>query len=75
MKDIIIKAASIKRELIIFGICFIIANLINVYAIVSRNTRWIELISMLHIVFVLSIILYGIFWLIRSLLSLFGKKR
>ena len=73
MKDIIIKGSVLKKEIIIFSICFILANLLNIYAIASRHTRWIELLTMLHIVLAFTFILYGIYFLFRKLFRLFFK--
>jgi hypothetical protein len=74
MKDITIKATMLKKELTIFGICFAVANLINVYAIISRETRWIELIAMLHVVLILSGMFYGLVFGVRFIGRVFKKK-
>ncbi len=70
MKDITIKGSVLKKELIVWLICFAIANLVNIFAIISRDTQWKELITMMHIVILLSILFYGIAWLGRLIVRL-----
>ncbi len=73
MKDITIKGSIIRRELIIWGICFLIALLINVYAILVYNTSWSELFNTLHIVFLISLLFFGTTIIVRLLI--WGIKR
>ena len=73
MKDTTISAKSKKRELSIFAICFGVAFILNVIAIINHNTDWIEVLSMLHIVLLVAVILYVIHWVIR--LIVLGIKR
>ena len=70
MKDITIKGSVLKKELTVWLICFAIANLVNIYAIISRDTQWKELITMMHIVILLSVLFYGIAWLGRLIVRL-----
>lgn len=65
MKDIILKANLLKRELAILAICFIAAFLLNVYSIIKYNTNWIELATCLHIVIILSFLIYVILAVVR----------
>ncbi len=67
MKEIVIKANVIKRELILLGVMFVVANLMNMYAIVIHDGRWSELLSQLHIVVLLTLFLYLLVLLIRML--------
>ncbi|GET23359.1 hypothetical protein CLV93_103233 [Prolixibacter denitrificans] len=53
-----------------WGISFIVAFLMNVYGIVRYNTSWSELYSQLHIVLLISFVLYAFIGIIR--LSIFG---
>lgn len=78
MKDIKFKltAKRQKTELIIWGICFLIAFLLNVYSIIAFDTEWKELYTQLLWVLSLSIGFYFIilflrllYWLIRSIFS------
>ena len=74
MQDIVITKKRIKKELFFLLISFVIALIMNVYAIISYNTRWIELLTTLHITIFLSVFLYfliavlrGLWWLIYFL--------
>lgn len=49
-----------KTELITLAVCFILANLCNVYAIVEFDTQWKELATSLGFVAVATIVLYAI---------------
>lgn len=73
MKDIIITKECQKKELYIFGVCFIIAFIINVLAVVIYKTSWIEIISQIGYVIVISIVLYLAVSFFR--LVLFGIKK
>ncbi len=72
MKDILIKASSIRRELLVYLTVFIVAFFSNVYAIIAYSGRWAELYTQLHIVFLLSIFLYLLLALIR--LVIYGVR-
>ncbi|MCD8166242.1 MAG: hypothetical protein LUE93_09045 [Bacteroides sp.] len=65
MKDTVITARRKKRELITLLICFIIANLVNLYAIFAYDTSVKELFTSLGYVIVLALFLYGIWCLVR----------
>ena len=74
MQDIVITKKRIKKELVFLIISFVIALIMNVYAIISYKTQWIELLTTLHITIFLSVFLYfliailrGLWWLIYSL--------
>jgi len=65
MKPIIISPQRIKREGTYLLVTFIIANLLNVYAIITYQSRWSELISFLPLIIMLSLFLYVIIGLVR----------
>ncbi|TWV13235.1 hypothetical protein FQ707_06080 [Bacteroidaceae bacterium HV4-6-C5C] len=67
MKDTLITAKRKKQELITLLICFILANLANLYSIIVYHTQFSELITSLLYVSAFTVALY-IFW---SLLRLF----
>ena len=73
MKDIVLRQARIKRELLVLSICFVAAVLINVYAIATRGTEWSELLSQLHITLAVAVFLYLDLGVIR--LVFFGIRR
>ena len=65
MKDIVVKEKVIRRELILLGMMFLVAILMNVYAIVVHLGQWTELVSQLHVVGFLTLFLYALILLIR----------
>jgi len=58
MQDIVIKEERIKLELIKLLICFMIANVLNLYSIVIYGTKWWELFTQFHWTLILSGFMY-----------------
>lgn len=58
MKDIIISGYRIKKELIILLVCFLASFGLNIYSIAKFETDWSELIGQLHIVILVSLVIY-----------------
>lgn len=79
MKDITIKEESIKRELAILLITFVIAVLINVYAIITRGGSFVELFTQIGWTIVIALVLYILFAVIRAIyfgiVHLFQKSK
>ncbi len=79
MKDTILTAQRKKKELITLLICFIIANLVNLYSIFTYNTPLTEMITSFFYVLIFSGALYIIWSLLRilfySITILFKKKK
>lgn len=79
MKDIIITSKKIKRERNIYILCFVLAFIINIIAIIVYTRPWVEMFSQIGYVFVISLFIYFILWIPRLLFiggkSLFKKKR
>ena len=67
MKDITIKAETFKKELTILLGCFILAFLVNFYAIITREGAFVELFSQIGIVVVISLAFYAVAAIIRSI--------
>ncbi len=65
MKDVVIRAQAIKRELLLLVLLLVAAIVMNVYAIVVHEGQWSELISQLHIVVLLTLFLYAVVWIAR----------
>ena len=64
MKDIIIKAKQIKKEIVILVACLAAAIGLNVYSIIRYKTEWSELYSQMYMVIFIAFLLYillGIF--------------
>ena len=75
MKDSIITAKRKKIELISLLVCFIIANLINFYAIVEYGTHFKELFTQLGFVTLFAIALYGLWVFLRVVFYSIKKLR
>ena len=80
MKDIVIKSDTVKRELIVFLVCFIFAFLMNAFAIARAGTPWRELFTQLGYVIVIALVVYLLLAIVRTLICLIirpfrGKKR
>ncbi len=73
MKDTIIKAQQKKQEIILFLSIFIFAFILNIISILIYHTRWIEIITQLHIVLLISAFIYAVIWLIRLLIKAVKK--
>lgn len=73
MKDLNIPAKNIKKEIKIFVACFVLANLLNLYAILSYKTALHELFTQIGYVILFSMILYFLLGIVRILVSLIIK--
>lgn len=65
MKDTILTARRKKTEIYTFLVCFIIANLIHVYAIIAYKASFMELLTSLFYVLAFTIALYIAWSVIR----------
>lgn len=79
MKDTLLTARRKRTELITFLICFILANLVNLYSIITYNTPLSEMITSIFYVLIFSVALY-VFWSLLRILfwgvkSLFVSKK
>ena len=79
MKDIIITSKKLKQERNIFLLSFLLAFIINVIAIIIYSRPWIEIISQIGYVIVISFFIYLILWIPRGILiflsHLFLRKK
>jgi hypothetical protein len=73
MKDITIKAKTIKRELWILLVSILIAFGLNIYAIINYETEWSELFGKFQVVILMGIIIYVILIFFRSFFKLLRK--
>ena len=78
MKDIIITSKKLKQERNIFLLSFLLAFIINVIAIIIYSRPWIEIISQIGYVIVISFFFYLILLIPRGILiflsHLFRRK-
>ena len=79
MKDIIITSKKLKQERNIYLLSFLIAFVINVIAIIVYSRPWIEIISQIGYVIVISFFIYFILWIPRGIITfsiyLFRRKK
>ena len=79
MKDIIITSKKLKQERNIYLLSFLLAFIINVIAIIIYSRPWIEIISQIGYVIVISFFIYLILWITRGILiflsHLFRRKK
>lgn len=73
MKDIVITAGRIRRECNFYLLSFVVAFLSNVYAVVHFGRPWIELLSQIGYVVVISVVVYFALWIPR--LAVMGLRR
>jgi len=72
-KDTRISAASKKRELNIFLVCFALAIILNVFAIIKHGSPVRELLTQLHVVALLALFFYGLVVVLRILYHLLSQ--
>ncbi|MGM0667071.1 MAG: hypothetical protein ACQETA_07090 [Bacteroidota bacterium] len=79
MKDLVIKGSRIRRELIILAALFTFSFILNIIGIIKHDTNWLELLSQLHVVLILTLVLYVLLWIVRLIIYFvvwpFRKKR
>ena len=79
MKEIIITSKKLKQERNIYLLSFLIAFIINGIAIIVYSRPWIEIISQIGYVIVISFFIYLILWIPRVILifsaRLFRRKK
>ncbi len=72
-RDTTLTAASKRKELMIFLSCFIGANLLNVIGIIQNSSQAKELVTQLHVVLIVSLVLYGMVLILRALYYLVSR--
>ena len=75
MKDIVFTKERQKKELFIFGVCFAIGFLMNLFSIILYKTPWHEIFSQLGYVFVIAIILYILLSIVRGIIRFIRSIR
>lgn len=65
MKDSIITARRKKTELITLLACVVLANLINLYAVIHYNTPLTELFTSVGYVTITTLVLYAVWSALR----------
>ena len=65
MKDIVIPAAVLRREFIIWLCCFVAANIVNWVVIIKFATPWYEIFTQVGYIVVTTLVLYGLLLALR----------
>lgn len=69
MKDIVISGNIIRRQIIIYLLCFAISFFINVGAVICYNRPLTELFSQIGFVIVISIVFYALTVIVQLLIE------
>jgi len=72
-RDTTISATAKKKELIIFLACFAGAYVLNVIGIIQHNSPAKELFTQLHVVLLVTLVIYGIVVALRILYHLVSR--
>ena len=75
MKDIVIPYSAIKTEFKWLLSFWIFSNLLNVFAILFYQSKWIELITYQPMVLFISVILYLVAALLRLIIYAIKKRK
>ena len=79
MKDTVLTARRKKIEIITLLVCFVLANLVNLYAIITYHRSMMEMITSIFYIIIFAFVLYAAWTLLRFLFyggkALFTKKR
>ena len=60
MKDTVLTARRKKIEIITLLVCFVLANLVNLYAIIAYNRSMMEMITSIFYIIIFAFVLYGV---------------
>jgi hypothetical protein len=80
MKDIIIPAKRIRTEIRWLLASLALAFILNIYSIIKFGSSWTELVTSLHVVILMSLVIYVLLVFLRGLASLLirfssGRKK
>ena len=59
MKDTIVTARRKKTELITLLICFVVSNLLHLYAIIAYHAPFTEMITSIFYIIIFTFVLYA----------------
>ena len=79
MKDTVLTARRKKIEIITLLVCFVLANLVNLYAIIAYNRSMMEMITSIFYIIIFAFVLYACWTRLRLLFygvkALLAKKK
>ena len=67
MKDTVLTARRKKIEIITLLVCFVLANLVNLYAIITYHRSMMEMITSIFYIIIFAFVLYAAWALLRLL--------
>ena len=70
MKDIVISEKHVRRELCFILVCFVLAFLVNVGAIIAYDRPWSELYSQIGYVLFITAGIYVLLAVVRIIVAL-----
>lgn len=73
MKDIVITAQRIKKELYILLGCFAVACILNAISIILYKTPWFEIFTQIGYVVIITVGIYLLVAFVRGVISLLIK--
>ena len=73
MKDIVISAKRIKRELLVALVCFLLAFLTNAGAVIAYATPWYELFTQIGYVCIIALAIWIVLLVLRVLYLIIKK--
>jgi hypothetical protein len=73
MKDIVIPARTVRRELLVILGCFLASFCTNIGAVIAYHKSWTEIFTQIGYVLVIAVCIYALLWVIR-LICLIIKK-
>ena len=65
MKDTIVTARRKKIELITLLVCFVVSNLIHLYAIIAYHAPFTEMITSIFYIIIFTFVLYACWGILR----------
>ena len=66
MKDTVLTARRKKIEIITLLVCFVLANLVNLYAIITYHRSMMEMITSIFYIIIFAFVLYAAWALLWS---------
>ena len=73
MKDIVISAKRIKRELLVALVCFLLAFLTNAGAVIAYAKPWYELFTQIGYVCIIALAIWIVLLVLRVLYLIIKK--
>lgn len=73
MEELVITKKRLKKEILIFAICFLIAFAINIIAIIYFKTPWYEIFTQIGYVLIILLLFYLTVIFVRFIVYLIKK--